>query len=95
MKFDKSEFGDCYSEIIKYGEFDFNFLIRNGGSITLYGTRPMWAVHAVAFDTLDNAAPSDFAKEIIALIVEEANKAEKFVQAVRLLEEKIKEIESK
>jgi hypothetical protein len=79
-----------FTEIFHDGGYTYNFTVREGGSITVYGTRPNWGMHAVVFDTLDNEPPKEFAKPILARIVEEANKHESFIKAVRELEIKTK-----
>lgn len=47
-----------------------NFLIRPGGSISLYATNTGCYAHDVAFDTLDGQPPNEAAQKVIARLVE-------------------------
>lgn len=54
-----------YSDLYKDGEWTWNLLIRVGGSISLYATKPGLGAHAVVYDTLDNQPPNEMAVQVM------------------------------
>ena len=55
-----------YSDLCDWRGYAWHILVRAGGSVSLYGTRPELGGHAVLYDTLDNQPPSAVARELIA-----------------------------
>lgn len=90
MKITTNDGATNYAHIFNTDGYDWHFIVREGGSISVYGTRTGESYHTIIFDTLDNAQPSKYAKEIISEIIVEAHRLRDFVQAADRLEGTIK-----
>lgn len=47
---EKESGATIYPDLFTFGNLDWNVLVREGGTVSIYGTKPDWAVNAVAID---------------------------------------------
>jgi hypothetical protein len=86
MKIEKVEGSTVYTGLFTdENGVTWNFLIRSGGSISLYGTRPGESVHHVIFDTLDGQPPNETAQKILTRLAETAQGINLLISAAQAL----------
>lgn len=75
-----------YSGLYEDGGYTWNLLIRSGGSVSLYATRPGEAVHHVAYDSLDAQPPTLTARRVLIKLADMAEGINALLAAVQAQE---------
>jgi hypothetical protein len=84
MKKEEVDGSTAYRGLYTEDGLTWNIIVRSGGSVSLYATRPGESVHHVIYDTLDGAPPNATARAVMARLSEMAEGVNALLTAAQI-----------